>query len=251
MAATPGKTEPDKDFYLEIEGWCPICEADAVFIAKGPWLRGTLHCQSCENGSAPRERGFAHVLNRIRPNWRDLKVHECSPMKRGISMKMQRECRDYVGTHYYPDKPFGTQVGDWRNENIEAQTFADESFDIVMSLDVAEHVFNPGNMYREIYRTLKPGGIYLSTFPIRKWQVEPAVQLARLGADGSIQFLKEPPEYHGNPISGDGALVTWDYGYDIHTVIHYWVPFRIEISRFLDRRQGILGEYTEVILCTK
>ncbi len=241
----------EDDYLLEIDGYCPICEADAKFIAKGRWLRGTLFCQTCENGSAPRERGFAHVLKRIRPDWRNLKIHECSPMLRGVSMKIQRECMDYVGTHYFPDQPFGTQVGKWRNENIEDQTFADNTFDIVMSLDVAEHVFNPGNMYKEIYRTLKPGGIYLSTFPIRKHLVEPTTQLARLEPDGTIKFMKEPPEYHGNPISGDGALVTWDYGYDIHKVIGYWAPFQIEISRFNDRHQGILGEYTEVILCVK
>lgn len=166
-------------------------------------------------------------------------------------MKIRSECSDYVGTQYYPDVTPGEMVGDWRCENIEKTTFADERFDIVMSLDVTEHVFNPGDMFRDIYRTLKPGGIHISTFPIRNYQVEPTKQLARLGKDGEVEFLKTPPEYHGNPISGDGALVTWDYGYDIHKVIAWWVPFQVEISRFADRHQGILGEYTEVILCEK
>lgn len=241
----------EEPHYLEIEGYCPICEAPARFVAKGKWYRGTLFCQSCKDGSAPRERALAHVLHREMPDWRNRAIHECSPMNRGISMKIRAEATDYVGSHYYPDKPFGGMVDGWRNENIEATTFADASFDLVLTLDVTEHVFNPGAKFRDIYRTLKPGGLYISTFPIRKWQVEPSKPLALLREDGSVGFIKEPPEYHGNPIDGKGALVTWDYGYDIHLLIAQWAPFAVEIARFSDRHQGILGEYTEVILCRK
>lgn len=241
----------EEPHYLEIDGYCPICEAPAKFIAKGKWYRGTLFCQSCKNGSAPRERALAHVLHREMPNWREVAVHECSPMNRGISMKIRSECKTYVGSHFYPDRAFGSVIDGWRNENIESTTFEDESFDLVLSLDVTEHVFNPGAMFKDIYRTLKPGGMYISTFPIRKYQAEPVKQLAKLKADGSIEYLKSPPEYHGNPIDGKGALVTWDFGYDVHKLISSWTLFSVEITRFADRNMGILGEYTEVTVCRK
>ncbi len=242
---------PEEEHYLEIAGYCPICEAPATFIAKGKWYRGTLFCQSCHNGSSPRERALAHVLRREIPDWRLKSIHECSPMNRGISIKLRTEAKNYTGTHFFPDYPLGTEVKGWRNENIEATTFSEASFDLVISLDVTEHVFNPGAKFRDIYRTLRPGGLYVSTFPIRKWMVEPSKQLARLKDDGEVEFLKDPPEYHGNPIDGKGALVTWDYGHDIHQLIAYWAPFDVEITRFCDRHQGILGEYTEVIVCRK
>lgn len=241
----------EEPHYLEIEGYCPICETPAKFIAKGKWYRGTLFCQSCKNGSAPRERALAYVLHREMPNWREVAVHECSPMNRGISRKIRADNKRYIGSHFYPDRPFGSMVDGWRNENIESTTFEDASFDLVLSLDVTEHVFNPGSMFKDIYRTLKPGGMFISTFPIRKYQVEAAKQLASLKGDGSIEHIKSPPEYHGNPIDGKGALVTWDYGYDIHGLIAWWTPFAVEISRFDDRYLGILGEYTEVIVCRK
>lgn len=237
--------------YLEIDGYCPICEAPAKFLAKGKWYRGTLLCQTCENGSTPRERALAHVLQREMPDWRTRAIHECSPMNRGISMKVREQGTNYIGSHMYPDKPFGSTVDGWQNENIEATTFPDNSFDLVLSLDVTEHVFNPGEKFRDIYRTLRPGGMYIPTFPIRKWQVEPSKPLAQLKPDGSIELLKGPPEYHGNPIDGKGALVTWDFGYTIHQLIAYWTPFAVEITRFSDRHLGIMGEYTEVILCRK
>ena len=51
--------------------------------------------------------------------------------------------------------------------------------------------------------------------------------------------------------SDEGALVTFDYGYDVHLMLGYWVPFVVEITRFLNKPMGILGEYTEVICCEK
>lgn len=172
-------------------------------------------------------------------------------MDRGLSMKLRSEAINYIGSHYFPSHPFGHDVKGWRNENIECTTFADNIFDLVVTLDVTEHVFNPGDMFRDIWRTLKPGGLYISTFPIRKELVEPSKALALLQRDGTIRLLKEPPEYHGNPIDGKGALVTWDFGYAVHQLISHWTPFAVEITRFSDRHQGIIGEYTEVILCRK
>lgn len=198
----------------------------------------------------PRERALAHVLTKELPHWRYLEIHESSPAKRGISRKMARECRHYIASHFYADHPLGALVNGYRNEDIERQTFESESFDLVVSLDVTEHVFRPGDMFKEIYRTLRSGGLYISTFPIRKHQMESHTPRARLNKDGTVEHLMEP-EYHGNPISGDGSLVTYDYGYEIHKMIPHWAPFGVEISRFNNRRLGILGEYTEVIVCRK
>ena len=240
----------EQAFYLELKGWCPICEKPATFISKNPWLRGGRFCQSCENGSSPRERALALVLNRMRPDWRNLSIHESSPMKRGVAMKLKKECAGYVASHYFPDKPFGEIVGGFRNESLEALTFRDNTHDLILTLDVFEHVFHPDRMMKEIYRTLKPGGLYIATFPVRKAQVEPLKPRVRREADGSLTHL-EPPEIHGNPVSGEGALVTYDYGYDIHQKIAEWAPFDVAITRFNSKRMGILGEYLEVIACAK
>lgn len=238
------------EFNLMIEGHCPICEASAVFMSKDRWLRGGLFCQSCDNGSVPRERALALVLNRARPNWRHLSIHESSPVNRGISLKLRKECKDYTGSHYVPGAPFGQEVRGFRNETLEDQSFRDASFDIVVTLDVFEHVYEPGKMIKEIYRTLKPGGLYICTFPIRKYQVDSHKPRVRKSADGSLVYLEEP-EIHGNPTDASGSLVTFDYGYDIHQMLGYWAPFSVEISRFSHRSFGILGEYTEVIACDK
>jgi SAM-dependent methyltransferase len=236
-------------FRYEHGGICACCGTYQVFHTDADWFRDTLICPDC--GSVVRERALALVLSELLPTWRELAIHESSPAPRAISARMAREAPGYVASHYFSDAPPGSTVNGYRSEDLENQTFGDETFDLVVTLDVMEHVFDPGKVYREIYRTLKRGGYYLHTFPIRKHLVEPYVQLAKRDAEGAVHLLTGTPEYHGNPISDQGSLVVFDYGYDISRQIAQWAPFDVRISRFWDQSHGIIGEYTEVIICHK
>lgn len=232
------------------EGFCPICEKSAIFTAENDWYRDFLTCRSCHGGSVPRERALALIMNELRPNWRNLSIHESSAANRGISLKMSSEASGYVGSQYYPDHPFGNQIGSYRNENLEALTFDDETFDITVTLDVMEHVYHPDKVFQEIHRTLRCGGIYLCTFPVRKEQVAACERRFELMPDGSRKDFKEP-EIHGNPVNGEGSIVTVDWGYDFHQQVPKWAPFDVRVYRFADITHGIIGEYTEVVICLK
>jgi SAM-dependent methyltransferase len=235
--------------HYQHDGFCPICEEPVRFVAASSWYRDHLICSLCH--SVVRERALALVLREMRPNWRALAIHESSPAGRGISTKLKTEGRAYIASHYFPEQPRGIEHRGFRNEDLEHQTFRDGSLDIVISLDVMEHVFRPDLVYSEVYRTLKPGGLYLHTFPINKAIVEACRRRAELLLDGGIRHLVEPPQYHGNPIDASGSLVTVDYGYDIGRQIAEWAPFDVRISRFWDPTHGVIGEYTEVVACTK
>lgn len=156
----------------EGKGFCPICEKEVTFRSENEWYRDYLACTSC--WSLVRERAIALILSEIAPTWRGLSVHESSPSCGFFSSKLKREATGYVASHYFPGRPLGVTFDGWRNENLEEQTFKDASFDIVISLDVMEHVFEPAKAYSEVFRTLKPGGIYIHTFPINKGQVTAA-----------------------------------------------------------------------------
>jgi SAM-dependent methyltransferase len=190
------------------------------------------------------------VLGEQVPDWRNRRIHESSPVPRGISVKMERECPSYIKTQFFPDQAFGTMVNGVRNENLEALTFADESLDITITLDVMEHVYRPDLVMAEVWRTLSPGGLYICTFPVRKAQVTGWERRFELLPDGTRRDFKEP-EFHGNPVSSDGAIVTVDYGYDLHQSLASWAPFDVRVYRFADRTHGILGEYTEVIVARR
>jgi SAM-dependent methyltransferase len=236
-------------FSYEHKGFCPCCDTAVLFRTEHEWFRDSLLCPSC--GSVVRERALAVVLKEMFPRLGGLSIHESSPAGREFSSRLARDAHQYIASHYFPDQPLGKVVRGFVNQDLERQTFKDETFDIVLTLDVMEHVFHPDKAYSEIYRTLRPGGAYLHTFPILKYQVEACKPRATLNADGSIAHLVPEPAYHGNPIDEKGALVTFDYGYDISQQIAGWAPFDVRIIRFWDHTHGVLGEYTEVVVCLK
>ncbi len=238
----------DAMFYEE-EGYCPVCESEVTFYAEQEPLRDYLLCRECH--SMVRERALALVLDRLVPDWRNRKIHESSSAGRGISAKMAREAQNYVSSQFFPNSTMGAIIDGHRNENLECQSFEDKVFDLVITLDVMEHVFHPQKAYLEIYRTLQPGGYYIHTFPIYKQYTEGQIKLAQLNSDGSIHHISSRPEYHGNPVDPNGSLVTFYYGYDVSKSIAEWAPFDVEILRFWDRRHAIMGDFTEVIVCRK
>ena len=230
---------------MSYAGRCPICDRDVTFSSTQAWLRDHLLCSRC--GSVPRERALALVLQQVRPDWRSARIHESSPIARGISEKLKKQAKRYVATQFFPASPLGQTVSGFRNENLERQTFASGSFDIVVTLDVLEHVNEPEACFREFERTLAPGGIKIFTAPTHKNRTETA-RRARFLADGSVEHFG-PPEYHGNPVDPRGSLVTFDYGYDLPDLIAQWCGLDTHVHRFHDRLHGVLGEFTEVYVC--
>ncbi|MBR9921645.1 MAG: methyltransferase domain-containing protein [Bacteroidetes bacterium] len=60
-------------------------------------------------------------------------------------------------------------------------SFADETFDFVLSIDVMEHVGKPERMLEEIKRVLKPGGLAFISFPqyFFPWTYDPINKVLR------------------------------------------------------------------------
>lgn len=236
------------DYVLRVEGHCPVCEQAATFAAKDEWLRDHFLCLSC--GSQPRERALFSVLAQLRPDWRKLSIHESSPGT-AASRRLADQAPAYLASQYDPSIPWGSvhPTGGWRSEDLERQTFADESFDLVVTQDVMEHVFAPDLAVREIARTLKPGGLHVCTVPIVNKE-RPSVRRARRRPDGSIEHLLEPV-YHGNPMSADGALVTVDWGYDIAAWWDAASGMSTTVFTIDDIGRGIRAEYIEVLVSRK
>jgi len=239
---------PDKDGYvLRVEGFCPVCEQASTFASKDEWLRDHYLCLNCN--AQPRERALFSVLTELRPNWRDLAIHESSPCT--AASRRLAEAPGYVASQYDPTMPWGSgpPEGGWTSQDLEAQTFADESFDLVVTQDVLEHVFAPDRALAEIARTLKPGGLHICTVPIMNKE-RPSVRRAGRRPDGTVQHLLEPV-FHGNPMDPNGSLVTIDWGYDIAA---YWdraSGLSTTIWTIDDASRGIQAEYIEVLVSRK
>ena len=141
-------------------------------------------------------------------------------------------------------------INGFLNENLEKLTFADNSFDLFICLDVLEHINYPERVFQELYRTIKPGGTILFTVPTYKDLLE-SKRRALYNDDGTVDFLGFEPEYHGNPVNANGSLVTFHYGYDLPQLIKQWCGLDTWVYCFHDKSNGIIGEFTEVYLLKK
>jgi SAM-dependent methyltransferase len=132
---------------------------------------------------------------------------------------------------------------------LQHQTFADEVFDLVLAQDVFEHIFEPDKAIKEIARTLRPGGAFIATVPI-VLKTRPSRPRAAF-LDGQIRHYL-PAEYHGNPMSAEGSLVTIDWGYDIGAYLQHHSGLSVLILQKIDNiDQGIRADYIEVLVGIK
>ena len=232
---------------LETSGYCPVCAAESRFVARHEWLRDHFLCTRCK--SIPRQRALMRVIETFFPGWRDLAIHESSPGARGASARLARECRGYVPSWFFPGRAPGSVQDGRRCEDLERLSFPDAAFDLHVTQDVMEHIFHPTLAFRELARTLKPGGAHVFTVPLVRKQ-EASRRRARM-AGGKIQHLVEPPEYHDDPTSKSGALVTFDWGYDICARIFRDSGLFTQIVHLDDLSMGIRAEYIEVLVTQK
>ncbi len=228
------------------KGYCPICDSQTLFIEKDPWLRDFYVCQKCN--SIPRQRAIILAINKFCPEWKNLKIHESSPGG-ASSTSIEKHCAEYTPTQFFQDVTLGNSKEGIRCENLEKMTFEDNSFDLMITQDVFEHVMNPTDAFREIDRILKPGGAHIFTMP---WypHLERTVQRARQLDNGDIEFLEEAI-YHGNPIDDKGSLVTFDWGADFVDFIYEHSGMTTTIYLVKDRNMGLDGEFLEVFISRK
>jgi SAM-dependent methyltransferase len=243
--STPESKRPE---LLSNDGHCLTCDSETTFYATSEWLRDFYICKNC--GSIPRERALMFCIERYYPNWRELRIHESSPGSRGASIKLKQHCKNYVPTHFFPDSPLGViNSSGFRNENLENLTFPDESFDLFITQDVMEHIFDPSRAFAEIARVLKHGGAHIFSVPLIN-KDRPSEAWAQRDDKGDISYLHEP-EYHGNPISEKGSPVAMHWGYDISDFILKHSGLHTTINYIDNLSLGIRAEYIEILVSRK
>jgi hypothetical protein len=118
----------------------------------------------------------------------------------------------FIGSEYLPDIDARRANPHLRHEDALNLSFLNDSFDVVFSNDVIEHVPDVDRALAEVYRVLRPRGVFVSTFPFCYGEYS-SVKKASL-IDNEIVFHSEP-EYHGNPVDPKGSLVFEIPGWEI------------------------------------
>jgi SAM-dependent methyltransferase len=83
----------------------------------------------------------------------------------GAIYNVLSESPNLICSEFWYDVLRGTLVGNVRCEDVQNLTLLDESFGIVITQDVFEHIAEPERGLREIWRVLKTGGIIFSPYP--------------------------------------------------------------------------------------
>ena len=207
------------------DGWCPLCEKRVRFAATQSttpghsMLRESLVCPGCSTNARMRAGMALLVALAPSPDAQVYITEQASPS----FVWLQKRYRNAHGSEYGADPELTRGLrqylhdlggaGEIRAEDVTKLTFADASLDAIGSFDVLEHVPDYRAALREFARPLKPGGSLVLTAPLLHL-AEASVERARVNADGSVEHLL-PPEFHGDPLSGDGILCFHHFGWDL------------------------------------
>lgn len=252
-------------------GRCNICGRNTSFLYDDPALfRETLACIHC--GSSSRYRSIARGILRAVRELRGIDATSIAELRKVRSAKPLRVYDTQqpfaAGAVAYPVPKLlarcswielaistlrsGTSLGAavaarTTNQDLERLTFADASFDVVITSDVMEHVRVDARAHAEIRRVLAPGGVYLFTVPsyrtgptfLRVVVVDPD--------DPSRDYDAVEREYHGDVNSEEGrALAYRVYGTDLDDALAR-LGFTVEYSGEDFPAQGIRA--TELFYC--
>jgi SAM-dependent methyltransferase len=209
------------DAMFSLDGFCVPCGRPSTFRlnrrplfaaeTSGPNWREGLHCEGC--GMNNRIRSMAWITERVAGERERPQIYATERRTAFYDWLATRYGEGVVGSEYLdPTVEPGRVVDGIRHEDVERLSFDDAKFDVVVSMDVLEHVNDPARAIEQIARVLKPEGELLLSVPffagspsnIRRSQI----------LDGEVVHHL-PPEYHGASPPGQGWLVFWDFGWEL------------------------------------
>lgn len=184
---------------------CPRC-GNSIFVAlqKDPFMTRCLKCRA----NVTNLSLIPVIKNHFRENYKEKRAYELSTY--GSTLDWLRMYFEQVYTsEYFPGRTRGEIVKDIQNEDIQNLTFEDESFDVITSNQVFEHVPDDVKGYAECYRVLRRGGSLIFSVPL--YDIHETEQVAYLNNLGEVEFFHEP-EYHDSRLEGaKSAPVFWHH----------------------------------------
>ena len=214
-----------RDRVFDLSGYCRFCDAPRRFrtgpmYAKAklpdgrtvPNWREHLACTEC--GFVTRIRGTYHVLTQEIAPAPDAAIYT-TEMVTNFFTRMRDRYPALVGSEFIrPDLKPGTLVNGMRHEDVQHLSFGADQFDVVVSMDVLEHVPDHKSAMGELCRVLRPGGALVLTVPFDLSRQQHETR-AYIDESGELHHLMEP-EMHGNPMSPEaGSLSYRTFGWEI------------------------------------
>jgi SAM-dependent methyltransferase len=181
-------------------------------------------CDCAHCGAKMRGRRLAAVLRTLyttgrvitslarwveQPEIQALRVAEINRID-GLHEQL-RQLPRFASSDYVPGTVAGETIAGVRSEDLTRLTYADASFDLVLTSETLEHVPDLSAGLREIYRVLAPAGLHIFTIPLLP-HVSRTFARAVVLPDGSVE-QKWPRICH--PGGDVGYPVFTEFGADL------------------------------------
>ena len=172
---------------------CPLCGKNFfIYFDNYPFM---IRCLKCKNTVV--NLSVIPVVKEHANGDYNRAVYEMSSYGATLDF-LKRHFEKVVESEYFPSEKMGDYVNGILNQDIQNLTFSDNSFDIITSNQVFEHVEHDIKGFAECYRVLKKDGALIFTVPL--YQTEKTIQKAST-VNGEVVFDGEP-EYHDSRIGG-------------------------------------------------
>jgi len=206
--------ENGQDFVL---GYCKVCDKATKFKIildkdMNTNLRESLVCEYCKLSN--RKRFMLSFLKEFASKSNSkLNVFMYEQVTELFKSAQNMKNINLVGSEFLGyDKKSGEIIENIRNEDAMNLSFKRNSFDVLISNDVYEHIPNITKVLSEAYRVLKNSGKLLISIPFFGENVK--TKRRATFDEGKIKYLQQPI-YHENPIAEkEGSLVFYEYGWD-------------------------------------
>jgi SAM-dependent methyltransferase len=191
---------------------CPVCGRFSKIknVKTDLLIREYCNCSNCN--SKNRQRQIAYILTQRMGLSSLIELSEKSQAfiynteAHGVLHNILCKTKNYVCSEYLgSENKSGQVINGIRHEDLQALSFENDSFDVLISADVFEHVPNPYKAHKEVFRVLKSGGRHIFTVPFYQEKILDEKR-AIINENNEIVFLKEPL-YHSDPLSQKGILV--------------------------------------------
>jgi SAM-dependent methyltransferase len=199
----------DKIYKWKIsKGNCPLCgESYFVSLKHDPFFTRCLTCKANITNLSLIPIIKEHIKGDFNKS-----VYELSSYGSTLDYIISHFSQ-VVTSEYFPNKNFGTLVDGILNQDVQNLTFNDNSFDIITSNQVFEHVADDIKGFSECFRVLRNNGAFIFAVPL--YDIEKTRRIASI-INGEIVF-DGTPEYHDSRLGGALSAPVFYY-YSVHDI---------------------------------
>ena len=241
-------------------GFCCVCRKHTHFLTSFMYSTGDtpdgrtmpnwrehMQCEHC--GLVNRMRAALNIWHTYAPPTPVSQIYITERLTKTYDWLSARYANLQGSEYFGPSHQPGTITDAIRHEDVMHLSFADDSFDAVLSFDVLEHVPDPYIAFSEIFRVLKPGGVFLFSVPFLSGSFENVVR-ASLEPDGTITHHL-PAEYHGNPVDPEGGSLCFRYfGWQTLDKLRSIGFNKVRCLAYWSETQGYLGKEQYLFIAT-